>query len=159
MMKQYEAKQHGNLPSNLQQSESQHSLPLRPATSRSTSVNTQEPGHADARGYYEADKIQGEGHMEDVASVTSKGKGKSAMGAAGQVAKGTGKGLGKIVGAGFKAPMTFTHGLTRGFHNVPKLYGEEVREYENVVDIKSGLLVSAKVHTCLTLDTFLDCID
>ncbi|KAF2713088.1 hypothetical protein K504DRAFT_449845 [Pleomassaria siparia CBS 279.74] len=60
------------------------------------------------------------------------------------VAVGTGKGLGRIVGAGLKAPMTFTHGLTRGFHNMPKLYGEEVRDYENITDIRSGLSVSAK---------------
>ncbi|KAF2736729.1 hypothetical protein EJ04DRAFT_510838 [Polyplosphaeria fusca] len=64
--------------------------------------------------------------------------------AAKQVAIGTGKGLGRIVGAGLKAPMTFTHGLARGFHNVPKLYGDETREYENVVDLRSGLSVSAK---------------
>lgn len=64
--------------------------------------------------------------------------------AAKQVAIGTGKGLGQIVGAGLKAPMTFAHGLTRGFHNAPKLYGEDVRQYENVTDLRSGLSVSAK---------------
>ncbi|KAF2472961.1 uncharacterized protein BDR25DRAFT_366188 [Lindgomyces ingoldianus] len=61
-----------------------------------------------------------------------------------QVAISTGKGFGRIVGAGVKAPMTFTHNLTRGFHNAPKLYGDEVREYENVTDIRSGIKVSAK---------------
>ncbi|KAF2262183.1 hypothetical protein CC78DRAFT_569985 [Lojkania enalia] len=69
---------------------------------------------------------------------------KSSSNAAKNIAIGTGKGLGRIVGAGFKAPMAFTHGLTRGFHNAPKLYGDEVREYENVTDLKSGLAVSAK---------------
>ncbi|KAF2122252.1 hypothetical protein BDV96DRAFT_663272 [Lophiotrema nucula] len=64
--------------------------------------------------------------------------------AAKQVAIGTGKGFGRMVGASFKAPMVFTHGLARGFHNVPKLYGDEVREYENVTDLRSGLSVSAK---------------
>ena len=145
MMKHYEAKQHND---SLEANQSQQSIPLRPATSRSTSANTQNIRHDDAYGHYEPAKTLEVEHTGDDASVTSrssKGKGKSAIGAAGQVAKGTGKGLGKIVGAGFKAPMTFTHGLTRGFHNVPKLYGEEVREYENVVDIKSGLTVSAKV--------------
>jgi hypothetical protein len=154
MMKQYEAKQHNDLPmmkqhETNQSMESQQSLPLRPTTSRSTSTNTQEVRHDDAYGFYDPAKTLVVDHTGDdvsVTSKTSKGKGKSAMGAAGQVAKGTGKGLGKIVGAGFKAPMTFTHGLTRGFHNVPKLYGEQVREYENVVDIKSGLTVSAKVN-------------
>jgi hypothetical protein len=68
----------------------------------------------------------------------------SAPSAAKQVVIGTGKGLGRIIGAGLKAPMTFTHGISRGFHNAPKLYGEQVREYENITDLKSGLLVSAK---------------
>jgi hypothetical protein len=67
--------------------------------------------------------------------------------AAKQVAIGTGKGLGRIVGVGLKAPMTFTHGITRGFHNVPKLYGEQVREYENITDLRSGMSVSFKVSS------------
>ncbi|ORX98731.1 hypothetical protein BCR34DRAFT_668648 [Clohesyomyces aquaticus] len=61
-----------------------------------------------------------------------------------EVAISTGKGFGRIIGASVKAPMTFTHGLTRGFHNVPKLYGDQVRETENVTDLRSGLRVSAK---------------
>ena len=154
MMKQYEAKQHNDLPmmKQYENNKSEQSVPLRPATSRSASASTQDVRHDDAYGHYEPAKtLQAEftGDDASVASEASKGKGKSAIGAAGQVAKGTGKGLGKIVGAGFKAPMTFTHGLTRGFHNVPKLYGEDVREYENVVDIKSGLTVSAKVRSLI----------
>ncbi|ORX93206.1 hypothetical protein BCR34DRAFT_594746 [Clohesyomyces aquaticus] len=35
----------------------------------------------------------------------------------------TGKGLQRIVGAGFKSPMEFTLNVAKGFHNVPKLYG------------------------------------
>lgn len=149
MMKKDEAKQPGDIAADVKSSESQASLPLRPATSRSTSTTTQTAEHPDARGHYEPVKQFEVEHTGDEVSVTSssktKGKGKSAMEAAGQVAKGTGKGFGRVIGAGFKAPMTITHGLTRGFHNVPKLYGEEVREYENVVDIKSGVKVSAKV--------------
>lgn len=68
----------------------------------------------------------------------------NAPAAAKHLAIGTTKGIGRIIGASLKAPMTFTHGVTRGFHNAPKLYGEEVRDYENVVDLKSGLTVSAK---------------
>jgi hypothetical protein len=60
------------------------------------------------------------------------------------IAVSAGKGLGRIVTASLKSPMLVLHGVTRGFHNLPKLYGEEVREYENVTDLKSGLLVSAK---------------
>jgi hypothetical protein len=60
-------------------------------------------------------------------------------------AYGTGKGLSKIVGAGIKSPMDFTLGLARGFHNLPKLYGEEVRQVDRVTDLKSGLRVAGKV--------------
>jgi hypothetical protein len=65
--------------------------------------------------------------------------------AAKEVTISTGKGLGRIVGAGLKAPMTITHAITRGFHNAPKLYGDEVREHGRVTDFQSGLAVSAKV--------------
>ncbi|KAK3201264.1 hypothetical protein GRF29_185g353104 [Pseudopithomyces chartarum] len=34
--------------------------------------------------------------------------------------------------------------LTRGFHNMPKMYGEELREYEEIVDMKTGFVVSGK---------------
>ncbi|KAF2010342.1 hypothetical protein BU24DRAFT_427470 [Aaosphaeria arxii CBS 175.79] len=68
----------------------------------------------------------------------------AAPNAAKEVAISTGKGFGRIVGAGLKAPMTFTHGITRGFHNLPKLYGDEVRETENITDLRSGIEVSAK---------------
>jgi hypothetical protein len=153
MMKQYEARQQNDplAPKGhellFQADESQHSIPRRPVGSRSASASTQSIPHDEAYGHYEPAKPLEVDHSRDDVSVTSKaseGKGKSALDAAGQVAKGTGKGLGRIVGAGFKAPMTFTHGLTRGFHNVPKFYGEEVREYENVVDIRSGLAVAGK---------------
>ncbi|KIW08552.1 hypothetical protein, variant 1 [Verruconis gallopava] len=59
-------------------------------------------------------------------------------------AYGTGKGLSKIVGAGMKSPMDFTLGLAKGFHNLPKLYGEEVRQVDRVTDLKSGLRVAGK---------------
>lgn len=61
----------------------------------------------------------------------------------------TGKGIGQIVVAGLKVPMFLSNGLARGFHNLPKVYGERVRDYENVTGWKSGLVVSAKV--CLML--------
>lgn len=61
----------------------------------------------------------------------------------------TGKGLARIVGAGFKSPMDFSLNVAKGFHNVPKLYGGEVRKVDNVTDLKSGLTTAAKVSTCL----------
>lgn len=39
----------------------------------------------------------------------------------------------------------------KGFHNLPNLYGGEVREYENVTYLKSGLIVFVKVSgSCLS---------
>jgi hypothetical protein len=63
-----------------------------------------------------------------------------------EVAIEAGKGLGRSVTASLKTPVVMLNGLTRGFHNLPKAYGEEVREYENVTGLESGLLVSAKVR-------------
>jgi hypothetical protein len=36
-----------------------------------------------------------------------------------------GKGISRIVAAGIKSPLDFTLGLARGFHNAPKLYGDD----------------------------------
>jgi UDP:flavonoid glycosyltransferase YjiC (YdhE family) len=57
----------------------------------------------------------------------------------------TAKGVNRIVGAGLKSPLDFTMGLAKGFHNAPKLYGDEtVRKSENVTDLKSGLRAATK---------------
>ncbi|KAI4687271.1 hypothetical protein J4E81_008119 [Alternaria sp. BMP 2799] len=61
-----------------------------------------------------------------------------------QVALGTAKGFGRIITTSLKSPAIVMHGITRGFHNLPKAYGEEVRQYENVTGLRSGLLVSFK---------------
>ena len=51
-----------------------------------------------------------------------------------------------IVGAGLKAPMDITHNMARGFHNLPKMYGDEtVRPLEKVTDVQSGLQAAGKV--------------
>ena len=61
-------------------------------------------------------------------------------------ALGAGKGVGRIVEAGLKSPMDFTLGLARGFHNAPKLYGDEtVRRTEKITGLQSGLKVAGKV--------------
>ena len=61
-------------------------------------------------------------------------------------ALGAGKGVGRIVGAGLKSPMDFTLSLARGFHNAPKLYGDEtVRRTEKITGLQSGLKVAGKV--------------
>jgi hypothetical protein len=52
---------------------------------------------------------------------------------------GTAKGVNRIIGAGFKAPMDFSMALSKGFHNAPKLYGDDtVRKSERVDDFGSG---------------------
>jgi hypothetical protein len=58
---------------------------------------------------------------------------------------GTGKGISRIVGAGLRSPMDMTLAVTRGFHNVPRLYGEEPRHVDKVTDLRSGLRTSGKV--------------
>ncbi|KFX91457.1 hypothetical protein V490_05886 [Pseudogymnoascus sp. VKM F-3557] len=58
---------------------------------------------------------------------------------------GASKGISRVVGAGMKSPMDFTLGLARGFHNAPKLYGDDtVRPQERVTDFQSGLRAAGK---------------
>lgn len=62
------------------------------------------------------------------------------------VALGAGKGVGRIVGAGLKSPMDFTLSIARGFHNAPKLYGDDtVRQADKITDFQSGLKAAGKV--------------
>ncbi|KAK5114000.1 hypothetical protein LTR62_003123 [Meristemomyces frigidus] len=57
----------------------------------------------------------------------------------------TGKGIKKIVGAGFSSPMDFTMSLAKGFHNAPKLYGDDtVRKADQVTDFRSGVKAATK---------------
>lgn len=59
----------------------------------------------------------------------------------------SGKGFARIVGAGLKAPGEYTHDLARGFHNVPRLYGDEtVRKDDKIVGFTSGLAAAGKVR-------------
>jgi len=58
---------------------------------------------------------------------------------------GAGKGVQRIVAAGMKSPMDFTLSIARGFHNAPKLYGDDtVRPSEKVTGLQSGLKVAGK---------------
>ncbi len=55
------------------------------------------------------------------------------------------KGVSRIVGAGLKSPMDFTLAIARGFHNAPKLYGDDtVRPQEKVTDFQSGLKAAGR---------------
>ena len=52
---------------------------------------------------------------------------------------------GRIAAAGIKAPMDFTLSIAKGFHNAPKLYGDEtVRKSERITDFQSGLRAAGK---------------
>jgi hypothetical protein len=63
----------------------------------------------------------------------------------------TGKGIGRIIGAGFKSPLDFTLNVSKGFHNVPKLMGGDVRQVDKVTDLQSGMRTAAKV--CINIDS------
>ncbi len=57
----------------------------------------------------------------------------------------TSKGFGRFAKAAFQAPMEISVGLTKGFHNFPKLWGDDtVRPQEKVTDFKSGALAAGK---------------
>lgn len=62
-------------------------------------------------------------------------------------AVGAGRSLGRVVGTGIKSPMDFTLSLARGFHNAPKIYGDEsVRQAEKITGFQSGLKAAGKVR-------------
>jgi UDP:flavonoid glycosyltransferase YjiC (YdhE family) len=57
----------------------------------------------------------------------------------------TSKGLGRIAKSAVKIPMEISVGLTKGFHNFPKLWGDDtVRPQEKVSDFKSGVMAVGK---------------
>ena len=63
-----------------------------------------------------------------------------------EAALGAGKSVKQIVGAGLKSPMDFTLSLAQGFHNAPKLYGDQsVRQADKVTGLQSGLKAAGKV--------------
>ena len=70
---------------------------------------------------------------------------------AGQASKtaamGLTKGSGKMIGVAMKTPLDFTLGLTKGFHNAPKLYGDDtVRQTDKITGVQSGLKTAGKVR-------------
>ncbi|KAI5844370.1 hypothetical protein DFP73DRAFT_513109 [Morchella snyderi] len=79
--------------------------------------------------------------LRRMASGDSQGSGNGfTLGAA----LGAGKGVSRIVEAGLKSPMDFSLGLAQGFHNAPKLYGDNVRDVEKVTGFQSGLKAAGK---------------
>jgi len=75
----------------------------------------------------------------------AKAKRDVAAGLATDFALDSGKGVSRIVGTGLKAPMDMTLNISRGFGNLPKLYGDKtVRKEEKVTGIASGLGAAGK---------------
>ncbi len=59
---------------------------------------------------------------------------------------GTSKAIGKIIVAGIKSPFEVSLSAARGFHNAPRLYGDEtVRPQERITGVWSGLKAAGKV--------------
>ncbi len=57
----------------------------------------------------------------------------------------TSKGLGRFVKAFVQTPMEISVSLTKGFHNLPKLWGDDtVRPQEQVSDFKAGAMAAGK---------------
>ena len=57
----------------------------------------------------------------------------------------TGKGAWKSTEAGIRAPLDFTLALAKGFHNAPKLYGDDtVREPQKITNLSTGLKAAGK---------------
>jgi hypothetical protein len=71
----------------------------------------------------------------------SSATGKSAAGAAG---KAVGRGFEKVGMAVTKGVIDLPRAVADGLHNVPALYGEEVRDYGEIRGWKSGSMVGAK---------------
>ncbi|KEQ98556.1 glycosyltransferase family 1 protein, partial [Aureobasidium subglaciale EXF-2481] len=143
--------------SSQQSSESQPSLP-RTSTKGSTVSSPSRPASpargASTGGSFNLDESfakMGSPHLTPADRTDSGKRSRSSSLAAalqGQVieaAFGASKGVSRIVGAGFKSPMDFTHALAKGFHNAPKLYGDEsVRKPDRITDFRSGLRAATK---------------
>ncbi|EXJ62211.1 hypothetical protein A1O7_02644 [Cladophialophora yegresii CBS 114405] len=57
----------------------------------------------------------------------------------------TSKGFGRIAKAALQAPMDVSMSITKGFHNAPKLWGDDtVRPQERVAGVKSGAVAMGK---------------
>ena len=57
----------------------------------------------------------------------------------------TSKGLGHIIKAAVQAPIEISVSLTKGFHNLHKLWGDDtVRPQEQVSDFKSGAMAAGR---------------
>jgi hypothetical protein len=68
------------------------------------------------------------------------------------VVLGASKAIGKIIVAGLLTPFELSLSATRGFHNVPKFYGDDtVRPHERITGVRSGLKAAGKVSSTQAL--------
>jgi hypothetical protein len=96
---------------------------------------------------------EGEGRRQSVMSLKSSGSGTAVSKKDYGILKtsngallGTSKAVGKIIVAGVKSPFEVSLNAARGFHNVPRLYGDEtVRPHERITGVWSGLKAAGKV--------------
>ncbi len=66
------------------------------------------------------------------------------------------KGVGRILFEGFKGPFEMTTSLARGFHNMPKIYGDDtVRQPDRITGVGSGLKAGGKVCSFRHLTAFM----
>lgn len=55
------------------------------------------------------------------------------------------KGVGKVTGTYFKGVVVdMPHAVAEGFRQVPRLYGDQPKEYQSVQDWKSGAVVGGR---------------
>lgn len=58
-----------------------------------------------------------------------------------------------MVGAALKAPVDITYNMARGFHNLPKLYGDRmVRDLDPIVGAGTGFKAAGKVFVILSVE-------
>jgi hypothetical protein len=112
-----------------QHSYSSGSIPLSPTSFTS-----------DAGSYQVEKDDKGEGTSTGIVAAP-----RSGMSTAGAMAAASGKSIGAIITSSMKGTMVdIPLAVTEGLRGVPKMYGEEVKDYGQVTDWKSGALVAGK---------------
>jgi UDP:flavonoid glycosyltransferase YjiC (YdhE family) len=98
-------------------------------------------------------------HKRPIASSSASTSSQAAHGAvvAGRMASDVAKSFGKFVGAFYKGVIVdLPLATTEGFRNMPKLYGEEVKDHGEVTDALSGFQVGGKNFVHGIADGFSD---
>ena len=119
------------------------------------------PGDADSSTLYaqstcsrEAEEMQPSSSTFNVSATSSSNAGgkrdNRILQTSNGVVLGTSKAIGKILVAGLKSPFEVSLSAAKGFHNVPRLYGDEtVRPHDRITGVWSGLKAAGKVSLLL----------